>query len=84
MTYFIFKSYRRDETWLEKFANAFNYGKSICNMFEWDRALIEVIRVKTHFGEWFSKNGLIKIFYMRVGRKFVVDEMKLSQASSNC
>ena len=34
MTYFIFKSYRRDETWLEKFANDFNYGKWICNMFE--------------------------------------------------
>lgn len=44
-------------------------------MFEWDRALIEVIRAKTHFDEWFSKDRLIKNFYIRVGRKFVVDEM---------
>ena len=74
-----FKSHRRDETCLKKFTNVLSYGKFIPNYFGWDIVKIGVIRVKVQFGEWISKNGLIKNFlYMRRVRKFVVGEMKPS------
>ena len=44
--------------------------------FGWDRVKIGVTRVKVRFGEWISKEGLIKnFFYMFASRTFVVGEM---------
>ena len=36
MTLFLFRSNRRDGTWLKKFTNASNYGKFIYIVFGWD------------------------------------------------
>ena len=45
-------------------------------LFAWDRVKIGVIRVKVRFGEWISKDGLIKNFFYICGcRAFVVGEM---------
>ena len=36
MTLFLFRSNRRDGTWLKKFTNVSNYGKFIYIVFGWD------------------------------------------------
>ena len=78
MTYFLFKSHRGDE----KFINVSNYGKFICNIFGWDRVKIRVIRFKVQFSEWILNKSLVKDFiYIRRGRKWLL--VKFNQALSN-
>ena len=48
---------------MKKFTNVLNLGKVICNIFGWDALKMEVIRVKVQFGEWVSKDALIKNFF---------------------
>ena len=53
-----------------------NYGKYICNIFGRDTVKIGVIGVKFQFGQWISKDGLMKNFFcMHGGRKLVVVEI---------
>ena len=49
MTQLLFKSYVGNEIWLKKSTEVSNYGKFICNIFEWDTVKIRIVRAKAKF-----------------------------------
>ena len=49
MTQFLFKSRVGNKTRLKKLTEVSNYGKCICNIFEWDTVKIRIIRAKVQF-----------------------------------
>ena len=49
MTQLLLKSYVGNEIWLKKSTEVSNYGKFICNIFEWDTVKIRIVRAKAKF-----------------------------------
>ena len=61
---------------MTRFTNVSNYGKFISNIYFAEAAKIGVVRVKARFGEWISKDGLIRnFFFMRGVTKLLVGKI---------